>query len=74
MKNGILGFLGSDVISRVGAGVGKVYPHFFVIPMGVVHKTEVKLRGHILHTEPPSATGLLLFAAECRVALPIAGV
>ena len=47
-----------DVISGVIAGLQKVYPHFSVMPHGLVHDSEEKLRAHLLHTGTPSATGL----------------
>ena len=47
-----------DVISGVIAGLQKVYPHFYVMPHGLVHESEEKLRAHFLHTGTPSATGL----------------
>ena len=40
------------------AGLQKVYPHFSVMPHGLVHESEEKLRAHFFHTGTPSATGL----------------
>ena len=36
----------------------KVYPHFSVMPHGLVHESEEKLRAHFLHTGILSAPGL----------------
>jgi len=55
----LLTFVPYDVISGVIAGLQKVYPHFSVMPHGLVHESEEKLRAHFLHTGTPSATGLL---------------
>jgi len=34
--------------------------HFSVMPHGLVHESEEKLRAHFLHTGTPSATGLII--------------
>jgi len=39
--------------SGVIAGLQKVYPHFSVMPHGLVHESEEKLRAHFLHTGTP---------------------
>ena len=53
-----------DVISGVIAGLQKVYPHFSVMPDGLLHESEEKLRAHFLHTGTLSATGLVVKLAE----------
>jgi len=42
-----------DVISGVTAGLQKVYPHFSVMPHGLVHESEGKLRAHFFCTRGP---------------------
>jgi len=60
----LLTFVPYDVISGVIARLQKVYPHFSVMPHGLVHESEEKLRAHFLHTGTPSATGLLWQARQ----------
>jgi len=44
-----------DAISGVIAGLQKVYPHFSVMPDGLVHESEEKLRAHFFaHGDPLS--------------------
>ena len=59
-----------DVISGVIAGLQKVYPHFSVMPHGLVHESEEKLRAHFLHTGTPSATGLGRGFQKCNCFWP----
>ena len=44
-----------DVIFGVIAGLQKVYPHFSVMPDGLVHESEKKYRAHFFaHVDPLS--------------------
>jgi len=42
-----------DVISGVTAGLQKVYPHFSVMPHGLVHESEKNLCAHFFCTRGP---------------------